>query len=300
MRGRWTLGALVLAGFAALAPRTVAENEGTASEDEVVGWIGERPVRISNLAAYTVAEWGSQGPGDAALEHLIQVAIVETESARRGIAVADSELDEQVAFLRETVAQSSGGALTLEEQLATQGLDLKRFRATLRQAIACQRMIRQDFGLPADRPVPGDKQTLWYNEKRIHLGVRTEGLPGDEAARVQERVIDVQEWGETIYRSLSAEARSGVFEDLATIELLLKAAQSESLEIDAADIDEELAARDVTLRRQLEKAGQQTEGVSFLQVLARLGKRPARTLQDRQVPSKSGPAKTGTPLVRCR
>ena len=264
---RCVFGGLLVAAVSTIAldgarATSGSEQQGRSPAERIVGTVNGRSVLFAEIAPRVLEQWRSQPIGGAALEHLIEAALIEQEAHRRGRVIAARDVDEQLELFAETLRQQSGGERTLDDELAALQLTLPEFRRALAKGLLGNRLMREDFGLGADEEVPSSKQAVWIREKRLQFGVLTEGEGW--AAKVGEHEIAYVDWAWSLFRALGQEEQRGLFHEYAMIQLVLQQAERDGVTITAADVEAELAYQDQKLRESLERAGHSAEGVSYL------------------------------------
>jgi hypothetical protein len=110
------------------------------------------------------ADWLGRAlaPGDEerarAVEHVLQLRLVETEGARRGLSVGADEVE---ARLGEARAAVEAAGFDLAGELRARGMSEAEFRKLLADSLMHERLARADLSLPADAPVSAAQLQEW-------------------------------------------------------------------------------------------------------------------------------------------
>ncbi len=268
---------VVLGVFLWLCAAPITRSAGSG-EDRAVAHLQGVPITESALADFALGEHENSDNAQAALDHLIEDALVEQEARRRGVMISDRQVEGRIEALDREVRNQSNGRLCLADQLAQQGVVIEEFRALLRKSIACETMMAEDFGMPPESSIPEEKHKVWFSDIRLRSTVEKTGLPAGCAARVGDGSIPRSLWAITFLRSLSEKDRAQHVEDLIDVRLILAEARRLNLEVSKSDQERELSELDEHLLTKLKAEGLQTDGISYLQVLESRGRSPAEYL----------------------
>lgn len=241
------------------------------SPQRVVLRLDDRAFTQDTFAEFLLTDrGGADADAEMALDQLIEETLVEEEARRRGIDVGDAELDRRLQKLRLQL-QRSGGQ-TLEEFLRQQNMTVDSFRAMLAKSIACEWMMRADYGLDPDEPLDEAKQKLWLKEQKDRTSIERPRDHPHLAVRVGSRERTRVEWALKLAAILPASDILRLREEFITVQLLARAAEEARIVIDARVIGEELALRDALLKNKLQEQGLPTEGVTYVGMLEARGK----------------------------
>lgn len=139
---------------APLAPGVaLAWEERSVSESEFARWI-------------TVALGRGHEATQAALRHLLQIRLVESEAAARGLKAKPEEI--QARFDEARAALEAAG-LRLEHELRSRGLSEQEFRKLLGDSLLHERLARADLGLEPGAPVSPEQLQAWSEERLAAL-----------------------------------------------------------------------------------------------------------------------------------
>jgi parvulin-like peptidyl-prolyl isomerase len=148
--------------------------------------------------------------GQDILAQQLQDTLIRQEAARRGLVVSDADVEAKVALARSQLLQqgeAEGPRQTLEALLAQKNMTLDEFKQELRNQIALETMIRQDFRIPGDVILQDAAINKWVEDVRRRAALRgpREGLPPGIVAVVNgEEILEagiVKELAERISRS---------------------------------------------------------------------------------------------------
>ncbi len=111
-----------------------------------------------------------------ALQHLLQIQLVEREAKRRGLIVPTEMVDRRVEEAR-LAAEEQGE--NLEQLVVARGLDMPRFRKLLGDSILHEIMAKRDLGLRPDEIVDAEDLQKWSDIRLRDLLAQAAGAtPG--------------------------------------------------------------------------------------------------------------------------
>lgn len=249
--------------------------------EEILARIDERPLKAATLASFCLEAHASDELGQAALDLLIEEALVEAEARRRGMVVGAKDVERRLLQLDQQLRRQGEGN-SLAAHLEEEGIREAEFRRLLRKSIAAEWMMRSDFGLEADDPLPEAKQNLWMQETRRKGQVQLEGLAAGVAAEVEGRALSRVAWGLGIWGNLPRERQDKLLDEVILLILLEGEAERQKVEVTAQDIREELEIRDRLLHERLSGRGVSTEGVTYVGMLEAQGKKIGAHLDSRR------------------
>jgi hypothetical protein len=273
------LGAATLTlahAFAGLAPAAAAQARpaGRPEKPRIVAHIGDLAVGADTFAAFVLDERGATASGAASLEALAQERMVEVEAATRGITVDEAAISARYQELDRQMRRESNGKQGMDDYVKTiRHLTPAEFRAVLGKSILAERMMAEDFGLPAGAAVPPEKQGLWFRDSKRPT-VKHDALPPGVAADVGGLPVTRTEWGVRLFGSLADKEQDDLFKDFVGVELLLQRGRELGIEVTAAMIQEELDERTAQLKEMLARQGMPNDGVDFLATLKARGDDP--------------------------
>lgn len=181
------------AAEAAPAPPPLAQGTalawrgGAATEQEFNAWL----VRFLGLADPEV---------DAALRHLLQIQLVETEASARGWTASAAEVDARLAQAQEAL---TAAGLELERELRSRGMTLAEFRKLLGDSLLHERLARADLGLEPDAAVNAQQLQAW-SAARSDAILAANRPAGDLALDSGPYRAAWREVGATLVRTISA------------------------------------------------------------------------------------------------
>lgn len=164
----------------------------------VAAWNG------GNLTEAGFARWLSISLGQqhddvrSALEHLLQIRLVETEAGQRGYVVAASEVE---ARFQEASAALTAAGLELARELKSRGLSEAEFRKLLSDSLLHERLARADLALAEDAAVTPAQLQAWTQERIAKILGAAERAPDLALASGPYRITH-EEVGATLLRTL--------------------------------------------------------------------------------------------------
>ncbi len=137
--------------------------------------------------------------GQEALQHLLQIQLVEGEAERLGIGVAEGLVDQRV---QEAYDQADEAGMDLTAALKARGLSPESFRALMRDALLHEELVRRELGLgPAQTPSP-EQQEAWSQARLQELMGRAVAAPEGYAIDSPPYQVTLQQLGEAIRAAL--------------------------------------------------------------------------------------------------
>jgi parvulin-like peptidyl-prolyl isomerase len=256
-----TLGCLAFAGSAHSSPL----QDGSSLPPSVAAKVDGHTIPIEEFYDHLVAEYLPLDLGKQAFDQVIDEYTVDIEALKRAVTISPQQIEERVAEMDGQVRAAHGHSL--QEELASKGVDPEDFRALLKKSMAHEVMARQDFHLGEKEPVPPEKLKVWLKEKRAALSIVRDGLPPRVLALVEGRPITTADVGRALIKVLGAEPLRNALTELIGISLIERRTQQTKLVVTPADCDAELAARDEILKR-----ANSVEGLSYTTLLHAQGR----------------------------
>ncbi len=250
--------ASLLAALAALAGTAVAS---AASQEAPAARFAGGEITFSEFDESLAYRFSRDEVGRDAIDYLIQDVVLSSEIERRGLVVSPANL---AAALEKLDAQLRAAENhSLEEELASKGMERRAFEEVFRKQLACERMVREDLGLPGSEPVSAEQQTLWLREQVKRAQVEREGLPAGSYARVGGRTIDGRALGATLRLKLSRRDLRDALRDLAGLRLVDRRAAELEVVATPEGIEATLARR----RARYEPSATAAQGLGWEEVL---------------------------------
>lgn len=160
-----------------------------------------------SLTETAFARWLSVSLGrqhediQSALEHLLQIQLVEVEAGLRGYTVAAAEVEGR---FQEARAALEAAGLELERELRSRGLNEAEFRKLLSDSLLHERLARVDLAVPEGTAVSPTQLQTWTRERIAKILAAPETEPDLALASGPYR-ISHQEVGATLLRTLPAD-----------------------------------------------------------------------------------------------
>lgn len=259
-----------------LAPAAAAQARPAARPEKprIVAHIGDLAIPADTFAAFVLDERGATANGASSLEALAQERMVEVEAANRHLSVDEAAISSRYQELDRKMRESSGGKQGMDDYVKQiRHLTPAEFRAVLGKSILAERMMAEDFGLPAGAAVPPEKQGLWFRDSK-RPAIKHDALPPGIAADVGGLPVTRTEWGIRLFGSLENKEQDDLFKDFVGVQLLLQRGRELGIEVTAPMIQEELDERTAKLKDLLAKQGMPNDNVDFLATLKARGDDP--------------------------
>ncbi len=201
--------------------------------------------------------------GQEALQHLLQIQLVEREAERLGLAVAESAVE---ARLDEVRRQAEEGGFDLDGALASRGLDAARFRKLLRDSLLHEELVRRELGMgPEETPTP-EQQEAWSQERLAELMALSARSPEGYALDAPPYRVTLQELGAAIRVALPPGRQREYVE-----QLVLQRHLADWAARGKVVLGEEVLARELDWRRVHVAGNPAFGGMSYEQILSSQG-----------------------------
>lgn len=244
---------LFLFGFPLQDAKSLPSNLCARYEHGEISW--------DTLYEFLLQKYGKKEEGQSALQHHLQLLLVEQEAKRRGVHVAESSIASRISELEKSI-QASAPSSSLQEELRSKQMSLEQFSDLLRISIAHEEMARQDLGLSAGEPITPAQLNLWLTERM-------------SKSKPDESLISKQTLGKTIQTFLGRKTVKNIITEMVGMELVRKKAKEFKIELSAEDIDKEIGRRRARLA-----SNEQLKGVSYEEVLKAQGTSVEELKQD--------------------
>lgn len=245
-------------------PATAAES---LQEGTIAAHAGDLQLPWSEFNAALVDREGGSEAARVALVDLAERALLDDLARSGGVVVTDEELADRFADL-DAQLRSQGQEGGLAQMLEASGVALDAFKERLGLLIVLERLVRQDLGIPDDRPCPEDQQQLWLDAKLAAAGLEILPRPwtGTAVARMGERSFTTTQLANALTDQLPAED----LRELCFQLLLAKAVEARLPDLSA---DGRAAAIDAEVgrRRAEAEADPRYQGVAFERLLEARG-----------------------------
>jgi hypothetical protein len=166
--------ASLLALAAALQPFVQVEKplpEGIAAT-----WTGGRLTEAAYARWLSVSLGSQHEEVQSALEHLLQIRLVEVEAAQRGLTVRNEDVE---ARFNEASAALKAEGLDLARELKSRGMSEAEFRKLLSDSLLHERLARADLAIPEGTEIRPAQLQAWTRERIaavLAAHVKTEGM----------------------------------------------------------------------------------------------------------------------------
>ena len=168
--------------------------EAAVPPDHAAVWDGGA-VRLDEFSRFLGRMFRGKLLGQEALQHLLQIQLVEREAEARGVRVSEAQVDELLAEARRQTAESGW---ELDEVLAQRSMSLAEFRKLLHDSLLHELMVRSDLGLSDDDEVPQEALVAWTEERISDLLAKAQEAPEGYAIDAPPYRVTEQELGDAI------------------------------------------------------------------------------------------------------
>lgn len=236
--------------------------------------------RDGSLSEAELARWLSVSLGlkheevQSALEHLLQIRLVEVEAGERGYTVAAAEVE---ARFREASEALEAAGLTLARELKARGLSEEEFRKLLSDSLLHERLARTDLNLPEGSAVSAAQLQTWTRERIARILAAAEPAPDLALASGPYR-ISHQEVGSTLLRTMPA-GKLVEFTGQCVLERALPAWGAAS----GLNLDDAVLVAEVEWRRRRVAENPNYKGATYEDLLGARGSSVAKVLASGEI-----------------
>jgi parvulin-like peptidyl-prolyl isomerase len=256
------------ARIAVLALSTLCAPQETTLQEGVVARVGDAALSRAEFESFVAREHRGTEFANQALDDLISEQIVFLEAERRGFSVTDEQVNARFAQYEQEFVKSAreAGAKDLTSYLAANDVDLGLFRKKLRPVLLLEQLVRAEFELDDDEPVPQEKMHVWIGDRLARARVERLGIDSGVAARVDGVPIDVARLGQRLVEASQRKKLDEWLDELIGCVVVEQAAARQGLVLTDRDVDvgldqwqkefrERQQGGDVDLRRLLAEKG---------------------------------------------
>jgi hypothetical protein len=215
--------------------------------DEVARIDGTLALSLHDLERYLGTIYARLPEGVAALDSLVNEALIDGAAEAQGLRVSEAEVDAAIAGLEAQVRAATGGERGIGDSLEADVSDAQ-LRDTLRLQVLHERLVRRQQDLPADAPVPVGDLKAWLETARAAADVQEPPLDDPLAARWEGGSLTKAAVGRRLRLVLPAKDVSGVLNEMLGVLLVRRAAAQADLSLSAAEATREVLERDKLLR----------------------------------------------------
>lgn len=234
---------LLLAAFAqSAAPATSTEGAGQAPPlptGVVARWDGGE-LLDAPYERFLGRSFHGKPLGREALQHILQIQLVEREAERLGLRPDPAEVERRVA---EAYSQAAAAGLDLDQALAVRGLDGASFRALLADAILHEELVRRDLGLGPEQAPSVEQQQEWTSRRMAELLAAAPAAPSGYALDAPPYRVSLEELGAAIHAALPPGRQREYIEQLVLQLHLAEWARSEGVLLPDEVLQQELEWR---------------------------------------------------------
>ncbi len=241
------------AGADGLSPGAVAAVDGAALSEE-------------SFCAFVGHEYRHEERAQQLTEVVIQQRLIDAEARRRGIAIAESEVEERLRQLEAETERETGGTRSLTSLFQEHGVAREQFLPFLRSTLLAEQLVRLEFRLPPGSAVPYEKTNIWLQDRRARAVLRRADLPAGTALTVDGLPITDAEIGRH-YLADQPQRRGELLTEFIDSWLVRREAARAGIELTPGEIDAALAERDERVRGDARYAG-----ASLEELLVRTGR----------------------------
>ncbi len=201
--------------------------------------------------------------GQEALQHLLQIQLVQGEADRASLQISSSELDARVA---EVYRQAEEGGMDLAAALAARGLDRESFRALLRDSLLHEELVRRELGMAAEE-VPTPEQLEQWSARRLEELLKlSAAAPEGYALDAPPYRVSLEQLGGAIRAALPKGRQKEYLEQLVLQRHLAAWAKEHRVVL-----GDEILAREIEWRRRHVAENPAFGGMSYEQILQTQG-----------------------------
>ncbi|MBL8767640.1 MAG: SurA N-terminal domain-containing protein [Planctomycetes bacterium] len=243
-------------------------------EDGVVARVGDALVRRADFELFVAHEHRATEFANQALEDLISEQIVFIEAERRGMSVTDEQVNARFSAYEAEFEKSArdAGAKDLKSYLAANQIDLGLFRKKLRPVLLLEQLVRAEFDLDDDEPVPQEKMHVWIGDRMTRARIERVDVDTGVVARVDGVPIDAARLGQRLVEASQRKKLDEWLDELIGCHVVEQAAARQGLTLSDRDVDDGLDQwqkefrerqrdADVDLRRLLAEKGLSLEAL---------------------------------------
>ncbi|MBK6939830.1 MAG: SurA N-terminal domain-containing protein [Planctomycetes bacterium] len=242
--------------------------------DDAIARVGEATIPRQEFETFVAREHRATEFAEQALDDLISEQIVFLEAERRGLSVTDEQVTARFATYEREFEKSAreAGAKDLTSYLAANHIDLGLFRSKLRPVLLLERLVRAEFELDDDDPVPQEKMHVWIGDRMARARIDRTEVDTGIAARVDGVPIDLTRLGRRLVEASQRKKQDEWLDELIGCYVVEQAAARQGLILTDRDVDagldqwekeyrERQRNADVDLRRLLAEKGLSIEAL---------------------------------------
>jgi parvulin-like peptidyl-prolyl isomerase len=167
------LAALLLSFPFALAPAAQEQAPLRLQQDQVAVWNGGM-ITQERFDRFLGANAHYQDSGREALNHILQLQVVQTEADARGLKVNAELIDARVQDAREQIELAGK---SLDVMLQARQMGMQEFRSLMRDSILHEMLVRADRGIAKTTPLTPQELQDWSNQRIENLLVLSADAP---------------------------------------------------------------------------------------------------------------------------
>lgn len=201
--------------------------------------------------------------GLEALQHLLQIQLVEGEAERLGLRVGEELVS---ARLAEVERQAEEGGLDLAAALAARGLDRQGFRALLRDSLLHEELVRRELGLGSEQTPSPEQLQAWSAQRLAELLKLSAAAPEGYALDSASFRVSLEQLGGAIRAALPKGRQREYLEQLVLQRYLASWARQNQVVL-----GDEVLSRELEWRRRHVAENPAFGGMSYEQILQSQG-----------------------------
>ena len=256
------LSALLLPAAAA-AQVAQAPQPAPAAHDlgpDEAAWIDNTLViTLGDLDRYLATIYARKQEGQAALQQVLQEAIVRREAAAAGVSATEEEVTAAIGKL-DASARASGGGSLAESVMANVGT--AELRDAVRLHVLEERLVRLADQLAPDAPVSAERLKSWLDERVGKADMKEAPLDDALAATWAGGDLSKADVGAHLRAVLPKETLTGVLTEMIAVQLVRRRAAELDIDLTPAEVTKEVLLADAEL-----KAGSGNRDVSYAQAV---------------------------------
>lgn len=265
------LAALLLAAILPAQPASLQDAPAPqALGPDEAAWIDDTEViTLRDLDLYLGTIYARLTEGRAALEQVLQEAIVEREARAAGVEASEVEVTAALGRLDEQARRAGGGSLSA---VLTADVDQAQLRQVVRLHVLQEKLLRALDGLPAHAAVPAARLGEWMAARVAEAGLIEAPLDDPRAATWAGGDIAKEAVGARLRQVLAPDTLAGVLTEMIGVRVVRRHAAALDIDLTPAEVTREVLQRDAALKA---RAGGLT--VNYAQFLDQI---EHRTLQE--------------------
>lgn len=252
--------ALLAATLLLLLPGAAAAQTAHDLGPDEAAWIDNSIIiTLGDLDRYLGTIYARKQEGQAALQQVLQEAIVRREAAAAGVSASEEEVSAAIGKLDASARAAGGGGLE-DAVMANVGSD--QLRDAVRLHVLEERLVRVADQLAPDAPVSAERLKSWLDERVAKADMKEAPLDDAQAATWAGGELAKTDVGAHLRAVLPKETLTGVLTEMIAVQLVRRRAAELDIDLTPAEVTKEVLLADAEL-----KAGSGNRQVSYAQAV---------------------------------